>query len=187
MQEDEARLLNRDLCMSSRRAPAVEIGKRSAQAVVRRPPGRRRGAGHRPRDGAVRRLTVVVAAPTLRDVRSDAESIDDYVAAAPEARRAMLAAWRDLCRLRLTGFDEAMRYGMPGYSRDGQVEVGWASQARYLSLYITRTDVLEAHRARLTGLDVGKGCIRYRKPADVDLEVVDSMLKATAATHGPVC
>ena len=80
-----------------------------------------------------------------------------------------------------------MRYGMPGYSRDGEVEVGWASQARYLSLYITRTDVLDAHRDRLTGLDVGKGCVRYRNPSDVDLGVVDAMLTATAATRGPVC
>jgi uncharacterized protein YdhG (YjbR/CyaY superfamily) len=120
-------------------------------------------------------------------VRSDAKTVDDYIAAAPPARRDLLATWRDLCREQLPGFDEQMRYGMPAYSREGEVEVAWASQARYLSLYITRTDVLDAHRERLTGLDVGKGCVRYPRPSDVDLEVVESMLIATAASRGPIC
>ena len=50
-----------------------------------------------------------------------------------------------------------------------------------------RSDVLEAHRAQLAGLDVGQGCIRYRSPAAVDFTVVRSMLAAVAASRGPVC
>jgi hypothetical protein len=46
-------------------------------------------------------------------------------------------------------------------------------------------DVTAAHRARLDGLSVGEGCIRYRRPADVDLDVVRSMLQAPAASTGP--
>ena len=50
-----------------------------------------------------------------------------------------------------------------------------------------RADVLDAHRGQLSGLDTGKGCIRYRSPAAVDFTVVHSMLTAVAASRGPVC
>jgi uncharacterized protein YdhG (YjbR/CyaY superfamily) len=67
------------------------------------------------------------------------------------------------------------------------VEVAFASQKNYISLYILRTDVVATHRDRLTGLDVGKSCIRFRKPDQLDDEVVRSMLRGTAAAAGPVC
>jgi uncharacterized protein YdhG (YjbR/CyaY superfamily) len=120
-------------------------------------------------------------------VRSDADDVGTYLALAPEDRRAVLGEMRDACRALLAGFDESMRYGMPAYSRDGVAEVAWASQKRYISLYVMRTDVLGAHRSQLAGLDVGKGCIRYRRPAEVNFSVVRSMLTAVAASQGPVC
>jgi hypothetical protein len=46
---------------------------------------------------------------------------------------------------------------------------------------------MAAHRPQLAGLNVGKGCIRYRRPDQVNFDVVHSMLAATAARTGPVC
>lgn len=120
-------------------------------------------------------------------MRSDADDVDGYLAQVPADRRAVLSGLRELCGQLLAGFDEAMRYGMPTYSRDGVAEIAWASQKRYISLYVMRADVLDAHREQLAGLDVGKGCIRYRSPAAVDFTVVRSMLAAVAASRGPVC
>ena len=120
-------------------------------------------------------------------MRSDADDVDSYLARVPEGRRAVLTEMRDTCRSLLAGFAESMSYGMPAYSRDGIAEISWASQKRYISLYVMRADVLDAHRGQLAGLDVGKGCIRYRSPAAVDFSVVHSMLAAVAASRGPVC
>jgi uncharacterized protein YdhG (YjbR/CyaY superfamily) len=120
-------------------------------------------------------------------VRSDADDVDSYLAGVPEGRRAVLTGMRDACRRLLAGFVESMSYGMPTYSRDGIAEIAWASQKRYISLYVMRADVLDAHRGQLAGLDVGKGCIRYRSPAAVDFTVVYSVLTAAAASRGPVC
>jgi uncharacterized protein YdhG (YjbR/CyaY superfamily) len=74
------------------------------------------------------------------------------IAAAVATRRPALEAIRDLCRTHLTGFTETLRYGMPGYVRDVAAAVGFPDQKRYISLHILRTDVLDAHRAALTGL-----------------------------------
>jgi uncharacterized protein YdhG (YjbR/CyaY superfamily) len=120
-------------------------------------------------------------------VQSDANDVDTYLAQVPEGRRAVLIGMRDVCQRLLVGFAESMSYGMPSYSRDGIAEIAWASQKRYISLYVMRADVLDAHRGQLAGLDVGKGCIRYRSPAAVDFAVVNSMLTAVAASRGPVC
>src|SRR6266567_9260753 len=113
--------------------------------------------------------------------------MDGYLALVPEERRAVLSELRDACRGLLTGFDESMRYGMPAYSRNGITEIGWASQKQYISLYVMRGDVLDAHRSQVAHLSVGKGCIRYRNPAAVDFTVVRSILTAVAASCGPVC
>ena len=39
----------------------------------------------------------------------------------------------------------------------------------------------------MTGLNVGKGCIRYPSPKKVDLGLIRSMLEATAASSSKVC
>ena len=69
---------------------------------------------------------------------------------------------------------------MPAYSRDGVAEIAWASQKQYISLYVMRADVLDAHRRQLAGLDVGKGCIRYRNPAAIEFAVARSIPTAVA-------
>jgi uncharacterized protein YdhG (YjbR/CyaY superfamily) len=120
-------------------------------------------------------------------MQSDAADVDGYLAEVPAGRRAVLTELRDACRELLPGFDESMRYGMPAYSRDGITEIGWASQKEYISVYVLRGNVLDAHRGQLARLSVGKGCIRYRTPAAVDFAVVRSILTAVAASRGPVC
>ncbi len=113
--------------------------------------------------------------------------VEAYIEAATASRRPALATIRELCRTHLTGFTETLRYGMPGYVRDDVVEVGFASQKQYISLYILRTDVLDAHRAMLAGLSLGKGCVRYRRPEQLDVSVVRDMLAMTASSRGRVC
>ena len=82
-----------------------------------------------------------------------------------------------------------MAYGGPSYSRNGEVEVGFASQKNFIGLYILRTDVMKTHRDQLKGkgVSIGKGAIRYSKPEKIDFGVVEKMLRATQASMGPVC
>jgi len=110
-----------------------------------------------------------------------------YLDAAPAGRNERLSLLRDECLRTLVGFEECMDHGMPGYARDGVVEIAYANQKRYVSLYVLRNDVMDAHRASLLGLDVGKGCIRYRDRDEMDLDVVHSILRSTAKSTGPAC
>ncbi|THV30759.1 iron chaperone [Glycomyces paridis] len=123
-------------------------------------------------------------------VQSDAETVDAYLAGLPEDRREAMGAIRDACREAMPGFTEVMAYGMPGLSRDGTaggVEIAFASQKRYISFYLLRTDVRAAFEERLAGRDMGKGCLRFSSPARVDLDLVRDLAAATAASGGRVC
>jgi uncharacterized protein YdhG (YjbR/CyaY superfamily) len=118
-------------------------------------------------------------------------AVDAYLDQVSGPRAAAVRTLRDLCLEHLPGFTEGMKYGMPGYWRgpaaEGEGEIGFAAQKQYLSFYVVRTDVMAAHRNRLAGLSVGKGCIRYRGPEQLDTEVVRSILEMTAGTRGPIC
>jgi uncharacterized protein YdhG (YjbR/CyaY superfamily) len=118
---------------------------------------------------------------------SDTSSVDSYIAAAPAARRAPLEVLRQLCVERLPGFEEAMRYGMPSYLRDEEVEVAFASHKSYISFYVLRQDALEASADRLRGLSVGKGCIRFRRSDQIDPQTIRRLLDSTASSTGPIC
>lgn len=110
-----------------------------------------------------------------------------YIDDAPEERREFLNPLRVACREMLVGFEETMDYGMPSYKRAGEVEVAFASRARYVALYILRRGVLDVHRERLSPLNVGKSCIRYTRPEKADMDVIRSLLEGTASSSGPIC
>jgi uncharacterized protein YdhG (YjbR/CyaY superfamily) len=118
-------------------------------------------------------------------------AVDAYLEQVSGPRAAAARTLREMCLVHLDGFTEGMKYGMPGYWRgpvaEGAGEIGFAAQKQYLSFYVVRTDVMAAHRDRLAGLSVGKGCIRYRRPEQMDVDVVRSVLALTAATSGPIC
>ena len=122
-------------------------------------------------------------------MQSSAKTVAAYLKEVPAERRTALKQLRDLCREFLTGFDESMAYGEPSYSRNGEVEVGFASQKNFIGLYILRTDVMNAYKEQLKGkgVSIGKGAIRYSKPERIDFKVVESMLRATQESTGPVC
>src|SRR5262245_44764219 len=120
-------------------------------------------------------------------VKSSATSVAGYIDEQPTDWQPTLRKLRAACRRQLKGYTEVMAYGMPSYARDGQIEVSFAKQAHYLSLYIWKRHVLEAHRTDLAGLDLGKGCIRYRRPEQIDWNVVGNLLADSRASTGVVC
>jgi uncharacterized protein YdhG (YjbR/CyaY superfamily) len=120
-------------------------------------------------------------------MQSTAPDVTAYLEQLPTERRAAIAALRQLCVATLEGYAEGMQYGMPSYAKDGVVEVAFASQKNYISLYILKQAVLDAHRDALRGLNVGKGCIRYRRPAQLDLAVIARLLADTHTSSEGLC
>ena len=69
---------------------------------------------------------------------------------------------------------------MAAYTRPGEAEpeVAFASQAKYISIYFP-VPVVDAKRHLLSGINVGKCCVRYTSPHKVNLEVLNELLTET--------
>lgn len=92
------------------------------------------------------------------------------------ARLPVLAQVRALAVKHFGGGAETMRYGMPTYGP----AAGFAfnSQKQCISLYVSPR-VHALHAEALKELDAGKSCIRFRRPDQIDLDLLDRMLADT--------
>ena len=132
-------------------------------------------------------------------MRSDAETVDAYLAELPAERREAVEAVRRVILENLPdGFVEGMQYGMIGYyvplerypeTYNGQPlgVAALASQKRYLALYlmgIYADGDAAWFRERWTAagkkLDMGKSCVRFRRLEDVPLDVVGEAIARTS-------
>ncbi len=124
-------------------------------------------------------------------MQSKSKTVDSYLEEVPVERKEGSEKLRELCLSKLTGFTESMAYGMPSYKRSGadEVEVAFASQKNYISLYILKQDVMNAYKDKLagTGVSFGKGCIRFTKAERINFEIVEEMLGAAEESDGEIC
>jgi len=120
-------------------------------------------------------------------LQTKSPNVEGYMQELPSAPKVPLEQLRLLCLEILGGYQECMEYGMPAYRRDGNVEVAFASQKQYISLYILKRDVVDRHRSLLGGTSIGKGCIRFVKPERIDFEAVRRMLQGVASSKSEPC
>lgn len=112
-------------------------------------------------------------------VQSRAQTVDDWFAEVDPKREPVLRGVRDLACKHFGAGAEAMRYGMPAYGHDPKGPAfAFNSQKQYISLYVSPT-VNALHAEALNGVDAGKSCLRFRKPEQIDLDLVDRLLADT--------
>lgn len=112
-------------------------------------------------------------------VQSDASSVDAYLAGAPPEHADRARRVRELARATLSDHDERMYWGMPAYLCEGRVSFGFAVQKQYLSLYFRVPGALDRNAVALAGVKRGKACLRFRKSAPVDWELIERLLVDT--------
>jgi hypothetical protein len=126
-------------------------------------------------------------------VKSNATTVDEYLAQLPEERQEPIRAVRETILAHLPdGYEERMGYGMIGYvvplkafpsgylnrKNEPAPYAGLASQKNYMSLYLMSVygDREQQFRRQYaaTGkrLDMGKCCVRFRKLDDLPLDVI---------------
>ncbi len=118
-------------------------------------------------------------------MQSTATTVDDYLETVPPERLPALTRLRRLCAANLHGYTEGMDYGMPSYSKDGEIQIAFNSQKNYISLYILNKEVLDRYRHNFK--DIGKGCIRYRNPGQMDFALIETILAESTASNAEIC
>jgi len=132
-------------------------------------------------------------------MRSDATTVDRYLAELPEERRAAIEAVRATILKKLPkGYEEAMNWGMISYqvpldtypdTYNGQplMYAALASQKNYMAVYLTgiymseksRKEFETAYKATGKKLDAGKSCVRFKKLDDLPLPLIGKVIAAT--------
>src|SRR5262249_45367252 len=143
--------------------------------------------------------------PTERSsMKSQATTVEAYLAALPEDRRAAIEAVRRVILDNLDGeYEEGIQYGMIGYYVPHRVyPAGYhcdpkqplpfaalASQKGYMSLYLMSIYGHEELRSWFEKswaeagkkLDMGKSCVRFKKLDDLALGVVGEAIRRVPA------
>ncbi|MFC3895962.1 DUF1801 domain-containing protein [Lentzea rhizosphaerae] len=123
-------------------------------------------------------------------VKSNASTVAEYLAELPDERRAEVEAVRDVILANLPdGYAEVMDWGLitysvplevsgPTYNKKPLMYAALAAQKNYYAVYLMTVmgDGEESFRARwaATGkkLDMGKACVRFKRAADLPLDVI---------------
>ena len=104
-------------------------------------------------------------------MKSDAETVEDYLAELPADRRDPVALVCERIRTLTPGVTPTMKHGMPFYERDGDAYIAVASQKQYVSVYVVGLENTlagdEDIAAAFDGIGRGKGCLRFR-PTQLD-------------------
>ena len=109
---------------------------------------------------------------------SKSKAVNVYIQEQDPERRTALEELRKLVLETVPDAVETMEYRMPAYDYAGDMLCAFASQKRYMSLYMD-TAVVDKHKSQLQGLDIGKSCIRFKRLEALPLDEVRLMLRET--------
>ncbi|MBN1369763.1 MAG: DUF1801 domain-containing protein [Dehalococcoidaceae bacterium] len=131
-------------------------------------------------------------------MRSEAVTVEQYLAEMPEERRKTVEAVRQIILDNLPpGYEEVMNWGMityqvpletypDTYNDKPLMYAALASQKNHMSLYLTgvyldetaRKSFVEQYRATGKKLDVAKSCVRFKKLEDLPLQLIGKTIAA---------
>ena len=106
-------------------------------------------------------------------------SVEDYLAALPEAPRAALEKLRKTIKAAAPEATETISYQMPTFKLHGRFLVSFAAFKDHCSLFPASAKVLEAHGEELKPYFSGKGTIRFT----VDEPLSAALVKAIVRTR----
>jgi uncharacterized protein YdhG (YjbR/CyaY superfamily) len=104
--------------------------------------------------------------------------VEQYLENLDAPRRDTLTQVRALILEAVPDAVESMKYRMPTYEYGGAMLCAFASQKRYMSLYM-EPPILDGHREELLHLDLGKSCIRFKRIEQLPLAIVRTILQET--------
>ncbi|MBN1320014.1 MAG: DUF1801 domain-containing protein [Thermoleophilia bacterium] len=108
--------------------------------------------------------------------RSNARSIDEYVAELPPESQRALEQLRALVKEEAPTATEAMSYAIPTFDVDGRHLVHFAGYANHIGLYPGPSGI-EAFEEELTPYTRGKGSVRFPLSAPLPLDLIRRIVR----------
>lgn len=125
-------------------------------------------------------------------MKSTAKTVEEYVASLPDDRRPAIETVLKMVRANMpSGYEEAMNWGMAcwqvplsvypdTYNKKPLMYVALSSQKNYMALYLMSPYMFPGIREKFEAdykasgkkLDMGKGCVRFKKLENLPLGVM---------------
>ena len=112
--------------------------------------------------------------------KTDAPSIDGYIAAQPEAARAALQTVRAAIRRAIPGAQETISYKIPAFRVAGRIAIFFAGWTAHYSIYPVLPKTAALMGDRLARYQFSKGTVRF----PLDEPVPEPLIEEIAALLG---
>jgi uncharacterized protein YdhG (YjbR/CyaY superfamily) len=112
--------------------------------------------------------------------KNEFKSVDEYIAAQPDAVRGKLRLVRRTIRRALPGADEVVSYKMPTYKLHGEAVLHFAAWKQHFSLYAASGPLVAAFREELASYKVSKGTIHFPFSEPVPVKLIERVAKFRA-------
>jgi uncharacterized protein YdhG (YjbR/CyaY superfamily) len=110
-------------------------------------------------------------------------SVEEYLAALPEERRAVMEELRRTIKAAAPEATELISYGMPAFKSHGQFLVSYDAYKKHYSLFPASEAVVEACGVELKPYLTGKGTISFRADKPISDALVTKIVKVRFAEN----
>ena len=107
-------------------------------------------------------------------------SVDEYIAAQPEAARALLKRVRSAIRKGAPTAEETISYNIPGYKMPVGRVLYFAGWKRHYSLYPVTARLLAEFKDELAAYEVETGTIRFPLSGPAPVKLIEHIAKFRA-------
>jgi uncharacterized protein YdhG (YjbR/CyaY superfamily) len=114
-------------------------------------------------------------------MKTKPKSIDDYLDALTDDKRAALQKLRKSIRAAAPEAEECISYSLPAFRLDGRMLVAFGAAASHCSFYPGSGATVEAHARDLQRYDTSKGTIRFPAGKPLPAALVRKLVKARIA------
>jgi len=119
----------------------------------------------------------------MRAASSKRLTIDEYLAALSDDKRAALERLRKTIRAAAPKAEECISYQLPAFRLDGRMLVAFGARANHCAFYPMSPSTVEAHKDELKNYDTSKGTIRFQADSPLPATLVRKLVKARIAEN----
>jgi uncharacterized protein YdhG (YjbR/CyaY superfamily) len=112
--------------------------------------------------------------------KTDFKSVDEYIAAQPEAVQDVLKSVRHTIRKAVPVAQEQISYKIPTYKVHGDRLLYFAAWRRHYSLYPATGRVLAAFKSELAAYEVNQSTVRFPISEPVPVQLIERIAKFRA-------
>jgi uncharacterized protein YdhG (YjbR/CyaY superfamily) len=110
-------------------------------------------------------------------------TIDEYLEALSEDKRAALEKLRKSIRAAAPEAEECISYQLPAFRFEGKMLVAFGASANHCAFYPMSSSTVAAHKDELEGYDVSKGTIRFQPENPLPAKLVRKLVRSRIAEN----